>query len=84
MRTTVVVDDHLLAEAKRRARADGVSLGRIVDDALRERFERDDTSAPGPTIPVFHGTGVRAGIDLTSNRDLFELLDSDQPLDKRR
>jgi uncharacterized protein (DUF1330 family) len=38
-----------------------------------------------PTIPVFRGgTGPRPGIDLTSNRALFEALDDGVPPDKRR
>ncbi|HET8929623.1 MAG TPA: hypothetical protein VFN21_03090 [Acidimicrobiales bacterium] len=84
MRTTVSIDDHLLAEAKRRARAHDVTLGHIVDDALRHRFQ--SVAAPGesPALPVFEGTGVRPGIDFTSNRELYEILDADLPLDKLR
>jgi hypothetical protein len=36
-------------------------------------------------IPVFRGgTGPRPGIDLTSNRALYEVLDEGVPLERRR
>lgn len=84
MRTTVSIDDHLLSEAKRRAHAAGVPLGRIVDDALRDHLQRPDPEGERPPIPVFPGTGVHPGVDLTSTRALTELLDTDRPLDKLR
>lgn len=84
MRTTVRISDELLVAAKRRARSTGQSLGSVIDAALR----RELTAAPTgerPEVPVFRGgTGPRAGIDLTSNRQLYELLDEGLPLERRR
>ena len=81
MRTTVAIDDNLLAAAKRRARERGVSLGAVIEDALRATMARG-RPAERPAIPVFRGgTGVRPGIDVTSNRALLEALDADQALD---
>lgn len=85
MRTTVALDDNLLATAKRIARRRGVSLGRVIEDALRLAFERGSSKSDRPTIPVFTGgTGPRPGIDLSSNRALYEVLDDGQQLDKLR
>lgn len=84
MRTTVAIDDNVLAAAKRRARERGLSLGAVIEDALRASL------APGrpaerPPIPVFReGTGVRAGVDATSNRALLEAFDGDSPVDDLR
>ncbi len=36
MRTTLILDDHLLRAAKLRAAANGLTLSRVVEDALRE------------------------------------------------
>jgi hypothetical protein len=84
MRTTIAVDDNVLAEAKRRARARGMSLGEFVEDALRAAITRA-RPADRPAIPVFRGgTGPRPGIDLTSNRGLQEALDADRGLDELR
>jgi len=38
MRTTLSVDDNLLAAAKRRARERGQTLGRVIEDALRREL----------------------------------------------
>ena len=84
MRTTVSISDELLLEAKRRAREQGLSLGEVIDAALRREFTTPKQRAERPTIPVFHGTGPQPGVDLTSNRALQELLDEGVNLDKRR
>jgi Ribbon-helix-helix protein, copG family len=84
MRTTVAIDDHLLARAKRRARERGVSLGTVIEDALRRDLNRSVRTDDRPPIPVFAGTGVRPGVDLTSNRAVRELLDDDRSLTELR
>jgi hypothetical protein len=84
VRTTVAIDDNLLAAAKRRARERGVSLGAVVDDALRALLARG-RPPERVAIPVFRGgSGLRAGVDPTSNRAVHEVLDRDQPLDDLR
>jgi hypothetical protein len=84
MRTTLSIDDHLLTEAKERARERRQTLGQLVEDSLR----RELAAAPSeeaPPIPVFRGgSGPVPGIDLTSNRAIWEALDEGLPLDKLR
>lgn len=84
MRTTVSVDDEVLAAAKRRARHRGVSLGTVIEDALRRALVTGD-SPDGPPVPVLRGgTGPRPGVDLASNRALREILDEHvDPFDRR-
>ena len=85
MRTTVAIDDELLAAARRRARARGVTLGRVIEAALRRELSSGERAGPAPTVPVFKGgTGPRPGIDLTSNRILHEALDRDVPFEQLR
>jgi Arc/MetJ family transcription regulator len=84
MRTTISVDDHLLASARRRARQRGQSLGEVVEDALRRELAAP-AQAHAPNVPVFRGGGGPVpGIDLTSNRALREALDRDIELDELR
>jgi hypothetical protein len=85
MRTTVAVDDHLLVAAKRRARERGLTLGELVEEALRHELNAAPSAGDAATVPVFQGGGgLRPGVDLSSNRAITELLDEDQPLDRRR
>lgn len=84
MRTTISVDDHLLASAKRRARQRGQSLGEVVEDALRRELA-EPAQAHAPEVPVFRGGGgPMPGIDLASNRGLREALDRGVELDALR
>ena len=84
MRTTLALDDALLAAAKRRAAQQGQTLGQVVNDALRRELTRVDDLA-GPPIPVVtRGSGPAPGLDLTSNRALADYLDEGVPLDRRR
>ncbi len=57
----------------------------MIDAALRRELFADQPTGERPNVPVFDGgTGPRPGIDLTSNRSLYEALDEDMPLDQRR
>lgn len=85
VRTTVAIDDRLLAAAKRRARQRGLTLGQLVEEALRAELAGIPAEAERPSIPVFiGGTGLRPGIDATSNRALYEALDEGNPLEQLR
>lgn len=86
MRTTVALPEQLLKMAKRSARARGLTLGGLVEAALRRELARHTgpTSSP-PEVPIFRGgTGVRPGIDVTSNRALVEALDEGRRLEQLR
>lgn len=85
MRTTLSISDELLIAAKGLARERGVTLGELVNAALRRELSQPDPPRERPVIPVFDGrTGPRPGVDLTSNRALYELLDEGIELDKLR
>lgn len=84
MRTTVAIDDHLLAAAKQRAQQRGLTLGQVLEDALRREMAAEPEETP-PPIPVYRGEGgCRPGVDLTSNRAIWEFLDEGVPLHKLR
>jgi hypothetical protein len=71
----VNIDDRLLEWAKDVARREGVTLGDVVEEALQRHLTHPQKGV-GPPLPVFQGEqGVRPGIDLDSNRSMFEALD---------
>ncbi len=76
MRTTVAIDDNVLAAARSAARRRGLTLGELVSEALRRELNQP-VAMPAPPIPVFRGGGgPQPGVDLNSNRALAEFLDS--------
>ena len=78
MRTTIHLDDHLLAELRRIAAASGRTLTAVIQDALRESLSRrrEDKRAP-VELPVFHGTGLLPGIDLHDSASLLDQMEAD-------
>lgn len=76
MRTTIKLDDALLAEAKLRAAESGRTLNAVVEDALREAFARRVTDhAKRPELPVFRGSRVMPGVDLDDSAALLEIME---------
>lgn len=75
MRTTVAIDDALLERAKKRAAERNLTLGRYVEEALREHLSAPARSAEPIELPVFPGGRLRPGIDPSSNRALYDALD---------
>ncbi|MBE0625231.1 MAG: DUF2191 domain-containing protein [Burkholderiales bacterium] len=78
MRTTVRLDERLLAEAKEYAAESGQTLTAVLADALREALAR--RRAPGKRNPVrlrtVKGNGVRPGVDLGDTASLLEHMES--------
>ena len=57
----------------------------LIERSLRAELAGPTRPPSGPPIPVFSGgTGPRAGIDLSSNRALAEVLDAGLPPGKLR
>ena len=84
MRTTVAIDDEVLAAAKRWAHARGTTLSRLVEQALRRELASKDEPLERPTIPVVAGVGgLRAGVDPASNQALLDLVEDDHRLHRR-
>ncbi|GBE67322.1 hypothetical protein MFM001_37840 [Mycobacterium sp. MFM001] len=76
MRTTVNIDDHLLAQAKVLAARTSRSLGAVLEDALRVMLRRsDDEQSRGDFRLPTHGSGgLQPGVDLEDKEALAELL----------
>jgi Arc/MetJ-type ribon-helix-helix transcriptional regulator len=78
MRTTLNLDEALLADFKQIAAGSHRSLSSVIQDALREALAtRAERSAGAPLdLPVFRGgSGVQPGVDLDSNAALLDLME---------
>lgn len=77
MRTTIKIEDGLLAEAKARAAASGRTLNAVVEDALREALARRPAKGDvrRVTLPTFAGGRLLPGVDLDDSAALLALMD---------
>ncbi|WP_022888871.1 hypothetical protein [Agromyces italicus] len=76
MRTTLNIDERLLAVAKRRAAERHLTLGEFVEEAVRRELVSEIGRSAPVSLPVFtRGTGMRPGVD-GSNRGLYDALDA--------
>ena len=82
MRTTVRLDEELMAEVKKLAASRGMTLTAVLDEALREMLARralGGTAKP-PRLPTFKGRGLQPGVDLDDSAALLELMEgADDP-----
>lgn len=78
MRTTLDLNDTLLARAKAAAVRERTTLTRLIEEGLELRL-RGVVSEPKPSrvrLPVYKGRGgLVPGIDPLSNRSLFDATD---------
>ena len=80
MKTTLDIDDHLLAEAKALAAHQRTSLTRLIEEGLHLRLRGHSGAARRSKVqlPLLKGRGgLVAGIDPLSNRALLEALEDD-------
>lgn len=77
MRTTIRIDDRLLAELKAQAARSGRTLAAVVDDALRTALARSDLrgTSPPPDLPTSPGGRLRPGVDLDDSAALLGMID---------
>lgn len=85
MRTTIRIDESLYRQAKARAAESGRSVSQVIEDAVREALSpRPRGAASTRPLPVFGGSGVLPGVDLSSNAALLDQMDEDAPFDALR
>ena len=77
MRTTIKLDDSLLAEARAHAARTGTSLTAVVENALREALARRRGEDGGRSVdlPVFRSSRPLPGVDLDASAALLELME---------
>ncbi|MGH8509071.1 MAG: type II toxin-antitoxin system VapB family antitoxin [Gammaproteobacteria bacterium] len=78
MRTTVRLDERLLAEVKQLAQASNKTLTLVVEDALREMLARRQVCQKRMRVKLttVRGKGVRPGIDLDDSATLVEWIEA--------
>ena len=78
MRTTVRLDERLLAEVKQHAQASNKTLTLVIEDALREMLARRRVCKKRARVRLktVKGKGVRPGIDLDDSAALVELMEA--------
>ncbi len=80
MKTTLNLNDRLLADAKVLAAQQRTSLTRLIEEGLQLRLRARAGSAKQRPVrlPVFKGRGgLVAGVNALSNRSLLEALGDD-------
>ncbi|MCC6194343.1 MAG: type II toxin-antitoxin system VapB family antitoxin [Burkholderiales bacterium] len=77
MRTTINLDDELLASAKKVAAETGRTLTDVFEDALRESLARRRQARERSriTLPTFRGRGLQPGVDLDDAVALLDLME---------
>jgi hypothetical protein len=77
MRTTIRLDDDLLAEVKLLAARSGKTLTSVIEDALRETLSRQ--KQVGERKPVrlttVSGQGPQPGVDLDDTASLLSIME---------
>jgi Arc/MetJ family transcription regulator len=77
MRTTIDIDDELYRTVREHAARSGRTVSAVVEDAVRWAMQRQTPAGPPRPLSTFRGSGLRAGIDLTSNSALRDEMDGD-------
>ena len=80
MKTTLNINDQLLADAKALAAQQRTSLTRLIEEGLQLRLRANSASASRgrPRLPVFKGQGgLVAGVNPLSNKALLQALGDD-------
>jgi len=76
MRTTITIDDHLLAQVKQRAAATGRTVSQTIEDAVRESLLREDERPRHRVkLKTWHGGRPLPGVDLDDNAALLDLME---------
>jgi hypothetical protein len=79
MKTTLNIDDRLIAEAKALAAREHSSVTRLIEEGLALRLRKGARNGRKVRreLPVYAGRGgVAAGIDPASNRSLRDAADA--------
>jgi hypothetical protein len=79
VRTTLSISDGLLDLAKKASRERRITLGEMVEEALRLTLAVRTKSCEQPERPqliTFDGTGLMPGVDLDSSASLLESMEA--------
>jgi hypothetical protein len=85
MRTTVRLDEKLLAEAKKLAVDTGRTFTQVIEDALRMTLaqRREKKRAQPVKLRTSGSGGLQPGVDLSNNAAVQDLMDEYDGLTRR-
>lgn len=76
MRTTVRLDEELLAQAKAHAASTRRTLNELIEESLRARLASELTPrSPAGPVPTFAGRGPLPGVDINDSASLLEQME---------
>jgi hypothetical protein len=77
MRTTLTIQDALLRKARQVSLERNLSVGEVVEEALRLTLGAQAKGRPAQRrkLKTFRGDGLQPGVDLTSSAALLEVME---------
>jgi hypothetical protein len=73
MKTTLNIDDTVMAQLRREAARQGRTMSELVETALRNLFRAGKETAELPPLPSFHGGG--AVVDIADRDALYQAME---------
>lgn len=73
MKTTLQIDDKVMAQLKREAARQGRTMSELVETALRNLFRAQKQPVDLPSLPVFHAGG--AVVDVADREALYQAME---------
>lgn len=73
MKTTLNIDDQVMARLRREAAAQGKTMSELVETALRRLLAQRPEARALPPLPTFHAG--RASVDIANREALYSLMD---------
>ncbi len=73
MKTTLNIDDTVMAQLKREAARQGRTMSELVETALRNLFRSQKKAAALSPLPVFHSGG--AVVDIADRDALYQAME---------
>lgn len=76
MKTTLMIDDTVMAQLKRESVRQGKTMSELVEAALRMLFRAQKASPDLPPLPTFDGGEML--VDIADRDALYRILDEDE------
>ncbi len=73
MKTTLNIDDTVMADLKREAARQGRTMSELVETALRLLLRSPRKRQPLPDLPTFHGGGTL--VDIADRDALYDAME---------
>ena len=85
MRTTINISENLYRQAKARAATTSQTVSEVIEDAVREALRpRAQSETSKSKLPVFGGSGLLPGVDLSNQAALVDEMDRGKGSDALR